>query len=252
MKRCVITGLGLLSGLMAVAIARGVGAEPVGDPYLEPITNANVFGLKPIPPPATNFTVVAPPPQAVSLVGTVSVFGVPQALIKIGENNRPVDLLKDPTVVLKEGEREKDVEIVKIDAAAGKVTIKNRDTPAELTIDTNVNKLIASAAPIMAMPGMVGLPGSPGFVPPPGMVRPTPVIVPPAAIPAPAPAVSLPTATPGLTTLPNRPTRSTETPLTAQQQAALIELERIRTADAVRTGTMPPLPPTPLTPVQPQ
>lgn len=173
----------LMAGLIAVMVA-GSAAFAIGDtgeanPY-QAIVARNVFGLKDPPP-------VAPPPppptpaSKLSLQGVTDLLG-PQVLIKIQIPAKPPEPAREVSLVLREGERQEDVEIVSIDVAKGVVKILNGTTPDTLTLEDDASAPTVGVAPV------------------------------PAATLVPGRQVVSQTAAPGLRTIPTRPMRTVPTP----------------------------------------
>ncbi|HEU5070552.1 MAG TPA: hypothetical protein VFV96_09095 [Verrucomicrobiae bacterium] len=249
MKRTVFRLVGIAGALLAaVSTASALTAD---NPYVDTITNRNLFNLKAPPDPSQAPT--APPPQVpnVLLAGITTLMGGKTALLRIPRPARPPEPAKEVSVILAEGApAEEGVQVLEINVAAGTVKISNNGTLQTLDIEKNAPK--AAAAPAAAAPG-APVPGAKPVLP----------------LPLPAPAANV---APGSVTSIGRPLRSTGalsssggvvgagpsalpgqapltgTPqLTADEQKVLMELNRDQTRDAVISGDMPPLPPTDLT-----
>ena len=174
----------LMAGLIAVMVA-GSAAFAIGDtgeanPY-QAIVARNVFGLKDPPPPP------APPEQPkpaikLSLQGITDILGRKQVLIKVQVPAKPPEPAKEVSLVLSEGEREEDVEIVSIDRDGGVVKILNGTTPDTLTLKDDASAPTVGVAPV------------------------------PVSALVPSRQVVSQTATPGLRTIPTRPMRTVPTP----------------------------------------
>lgn len=234
-------GVCVWAGLLVLAVSAP--ALTADNPY-STIVERNAFALKPPTPP-----VVAQPPAAqpanVELRGITTLLGRPQVLLNFKVPGKPPEPPKDRSVVMDIDQRVEEVHVLDINPATGTVRIRNQGN--ELTMNLKDN-----AAKPQAAPGLI-----------------TPALPPKLGLPAPAnlPAVSSPGATPGggatsasLPSVPSMPTRSLRAnpgaaaattaqpaaaPLTAVEQAAIMEVERERTKDAVAAGKMPPLPPLP-------
>ena len=120
-----------------------------GNPYA-PIAERNVFGLLPIPtnPPVEN-TAPAGLPK-ITLNGIQNIFGKMQAIFKVaaaagaprpmaappGQPGQPAPQPpnKDQSYMLAEGERQDDIEVVKINEAEATVTFNNHGTVQTLTL----------------------------------------------------------------------------------------------------------------------
>ena len=156
-RRCFILGLltaGWLSGQSLVA-----GVAPVDNPYA-PIVDRNVFGLVPIPtnPPPVDPGSLIPKPK-ISPNGIMRLFGQLQVIFKV-TNNRPGQPPKEDSYVMGEGDRQDEIEVLKIDEKAASISFNNHGEVQELP-------LVASA------PSAGGPAAAPsGFAPSPGMTAP--------------------------------------------------------------------------------
>jgi hypothetical protein len=239
---CLAGGLMLNTGLRADDVLLP------GNPYA-PVVVRNIFGLNP-PTPVDTSTTVEPPVQ-ITPNGIMSIFGQLQVLFKVA--GKPAG--KD-SYILTEGQRQDDIEVVKIDEKAGIVTFNNHG--------------IVQALPLVpAMPSSTPAP-APSFG---------------SAIPSPAMQGIAPGGNNGFSRFGNRggnfpgrnrggnnggdnsgggndgsglrsvPTRGgypsqsdQQSQLSREEQVIMIEANRAATAQQVENGTMPPLPPTELTP----
>ena len=135
-------------------------AEPQ-TPYVG-IVSRNMFGLVPIPvvDPATLNQPPADPPPKITPNGIMTIFGKLQVLFKVATKPPPGQPQKDDAYVMTEGERQDEIEVVKIDGKAGVVTFNNHGTVQELSLVPATN---------------AGGPGGPAGgprMPPPGMRSP--------------------------------------------------------------------------------
>ncbi len=148
----------LLAALLAAFTALAAGdAVDSSKPY-SPIVTRNIFGLLPIPvvdPNAAAAALVDPPPK-ITANGIMTLFGQMQVLFKVAAKPLPGQPAKDVSYVMSIGERQDEIEVVKIDEAAGIITFNNHGTPQEVP-------LVAASASGPAGPGgAVGNnPGSP-------------------------------------------------------------------------------------------
>jgi len=179
MKLC-----GRLTGGLIIAVLTGsaFALAETGDnnPY-QAIVARNVFGLKD-PPPATP---PAPPPKPdskLSLQGITDILGRKQVLIKVQVPAKPPEPAREVALVLSEGEREEDVEVVSIDRDKGVVKILNGTEPDTLTLEDDASAPKVGVAPVPVSALVQGRP------------------------------VASRTATPGLRTIPTRPMRTVPTP----------------------------------------
>lgn len=147
-----------------------------------------------------------------------------------------------------------DITVLTIDEKVGSVRIDNNGQPETLTFKENGAKL--TPGPAVPAPGAVPA-GMPGGIPRPGMPGGLPMRPGMPGIPIPSSAGgTIPTAVnsagaaagtiaglaSGATPMPTRNMREAA-PLTAEESAILLEVERDRTKDSVALGLLPPLPP---------
>jgi hypothetical protein len=150
------------------------------NPYAA-IVGRNAFALK--PPPRPEDLNKTPPPAApdIKLQGISTILGRKQVIMKVKTVARPQEPAKDQSVMLGEGEREGDVEVLEINAIEGIVKVNNGSTPLTLTMADNSEKPAAGPA----------LPGTGAGGPPPARL---PGVPPPMTAPASAePARATPT-----------------------------------------------------------
>jgi hypothetical protein len=240
-------------GLLWVALTFvSVSAHAIVNPYVDPITNRNMFALKPAPSAEDLAKLNAPPPEPlpkVFITGITTLMGNKSAMLRVQRPAKPPEPAKDIPLMLAEGSpAEEDVQVVEINVAAGTVRILNRGTPQLLDISKDSPKAAPAAAP----------------APAPGGIRP--------GIPIPAASGSgIPA--PGNVPIPPRPVRGGETSNNStsappfagsglnqaqaeaekyknlpslEDQIVMIEVNRMRTQHLVDAGEQPPLPPTEL------
>ena len=145
--------LGLALGLGLAAVFPAAAGTAAGQPYAT-IVSRNIFGLLPIPvvDPATLQPPADPPPK-ITPNGIMSIFGRLQVLFKVAVKPPPGQPAKDASYVMGEGERQDEIEVMKIDEKAGVVTFDNHGTVQELP-------LVAVSASGPGGPGIS--PGGPG------------------------------------------------------------------------------------------
>lgn len=256
-----------LGALVSTAVARTT--DDAVNPY-QVVVERNVFGLKPAPRPED---VVQPPPPTpplqVKLQGITEglLGGKRQVLMKIMEPPaKPGEPAKERAVIMDEGEARGNIEVLAIDPVARSVKLNNNGTVTNLLLADFIMRVTAPPAAAPA-PGTAA-PGLPRpAVPVPGQVRPglqpqagVAPALPATAFPQPAGAISqMQASTPtanitrpmrSRTTIGTSPSAGNRPTLSLEEQAAVMEVERLRTRDAVARGEMPPLPPTPWTPPQ--
>jgi hypothetical protein len=143
----------------AASDAAASDAAASDSPYAS-IVSRNMFGLLPIPVvnPEDNKPPPEPPPK-ITPNGIMTIFGRLQALFKVATKPKPGQPAKDDSYVLAEGERQADVEVVKIDQPNGIITFNNHGTIQELS-------LVAAKGTTSAGPGGPGAGINPGMRPP--------------------------------------------------------------------------------------
>jgi hypothetical protein len=166
---CLAGGLALNAGLHADNVAFP------DNPYAA-IVVRNVFGLNPPPPPVDPN---APPPEPevkITANGIMAIMGQAEALYKTTVAGKP-----DQSYMLAEGQREDDIEVVKIDEKARSITFNNhgvvQEIPLANTTDSGKGGSSAQRGPIFgsvpgiplpAFPTAGGANGASAFPPPAG------------------------------------------------------------------------------------
>ena len=156
------TFLFCLAGALALnATVRADDAALPGNPYTTAAVR-NIFGLNPPVAVDPNAAADATPPPKITPNGIMSIFGQLQVLFKVANPAKAGKPAADEDYILSEGERQDDIEVVKIDEKAGMVTFNNHGETQELP-------LVAGTASSPA-PAAGGVPGNPaaGFKPAPG------------------------------------------------------------------------------------
>ena len=184
-------GMSVVAGLSLSALA--VAPDASTSQYRN-IPDRNVFGLRPPPvgPAATN------PPAAlpkITLTGITTILGNKRALMKVAPNGMKPGDPKEQSLILTEGQREGEIEVLQIDENRGSVKVNNSGTEMLLTFEKDGAKL-----PTTPPPGP-GLPPLPTALPLPGIRPNSPAAATSSALPAP-------------------PNRRTRTPRTAGTTAA--------------------------------
>ncbi len=157
------------AALLALA-AQAATLDPSTSPY-QGIVDRNVFGLKAKVSDADDVAPVAPPPK-LTLTGITTILGNKRALLTTpAVPNKPAESL-----MLTEGQRDGEVEVLEIDEVAGTVKVKNHGIEQTLDFKTDGVKLQTAAAPPPIAPG------NPPIAPPPGAL-PTGAPNPPHQIP---------------------------------------------------------------------
>jgi hypothetical protein len=140
MKRCGKISFCLAGALALTAISRAEDIALTGNPYTS-IVARNIFGL--LPPPVVDPN---PPPvePAVKITpnGIMSVFGQWQVLFKTSGGDKP----GEQSYMLGEGQRQDDIEVVKIDQKSGVVTFNNHGVVEQLALaDASANSTANTA-----------------------------------------------------------------------------------------------------------
>ena len=150
----------LISTLVGVAVcttANAATSGTSGSPYLG-IIERNVFGLK-APPPPPDPEANKPPPPKIFLQGITTILGNKRVLLKMQMPPKPGEQPKgEQGFILAEGQRDGEIEVLEIDAKAGKVKVKNFGQIVDLDFEKDGVKTAAAPAP-------GGPPKPGGFVP---------------------------------------------------------------------------------------
>ena len=157
-----------------LAVAAGARAQAVAAPASPPaagqatddkpystIVARNMFQLVPIPvhKPEDDLPPPEPPPK-ITPNGIMTIFGKLQALFKVASKGKPGQPPKDESYVLTEGERQNDIEVVKINQPDGIITFNNHGTIQELPL---VAAKDTGSAPEPGRPGGAGSGINPGM-----------------------------------------------------------------------------------------
>ena len=218
------------------------------------IQQRNVFGLK--PPTQVEVTNSPKPLPKITLTGITTILDNKRALMKVAPLGlKPGETNKELSLILTEGQREGDVEVLQIDEKTGSVKVNNSGTVMVLTFEKDGAKLPATTQP--GTPGAIAIPTAlPATTNPFAPTATNPVALPnrkPRYTHPPLPGVAAATATP------NAPVGGVPSPtgvtpgqtataangqdLTAEEQAIVMELQRQANPDNAAL-----IPPTPLTP----
>jgi len=136
---CLLTAV-LLPSACALAQDADAAAPATADapavpdgPYAS-IVVRNMFALVPIPPAVPAEPVNVDPPPKLTPNGIMTIFGRDQCLFKATKKPQPGQQAKDDAYVLAEGERQDDIEVVKIDHLNSIITFNNHGTLQELPL----------------------------------------------------------------------------------------------------------------------
>ena len=143
--------------ILSFAVKASDTASLTDNPYA-PVVVRNMFGLLPIPTNPPTVQPPADPPPKITPNGIMSLFGELQVLFKVSIPPKSGQPPHDESYTLSEGERQDDIEVVKIDEKASTITFNNHGTIQELPLASapNVN---TPALPVSSGPGM----GNPGM-----------------------------------------------------------------------------------------
>src|SRR5260370_19158272 len=129
--RCGEKAVGCTLAVVAFAIgAQATIAASTENPY-QGIVERNVWGLVPPPPPPSNEPPKPPAPK-ITLTGITTILGSKQALLTVQLPPKPGEPAKQEPLILSEGERQGEVEVLEIDDVA--YTIKVNDYGEVMTI----------------------------------------------------------------------------------------------------------------------
>jgi len=155
-----------LCAACALATApRSAAQESSENPY-QSIVDRNVFALKPPPDPEA-IKPPPPPPPPIELQGISVLFGRKRVLFTVTlPGAKPGAPPERKALILAEGERQDDVEVLEIDEKTGTVKFNNHGQEDIKTLEKDSSKLLA-ATPPPATPAPPGTPAPPQPSPPP-------------------------------------------------------------------------------------
>ena len=119
--------IGLAGGLVLIAGARADNVASAGNPYTA-IVARNIFGLNPVQADEAP----GEPPPKITLNGIMSTYGKLQALFKVAGSGRPGQ--PDQSYMLNEGQRKDDIEVMQINDSSNLVTFNNHGTVQEISL----------------------------------------------------------------------------------------------------------------------
>jgi len=253
----------LLGAVAWGAAVRADDAPQGGDPYALVVAR-NIFGLNPPPPPGSIPTDANPPPK-ITPNGIMTIFGEIQVLFKVAGAPKPGGPPPaDTSYILSEGQRQDEIEVVKIDEKNSIVTFNNHGEVQTLPLVVSMPSSTPAAGAAGPGGGRQGAPGAPGGHFAPGLFNPG---GPGGRTKGGVSVSGGPGSTPGGaensgyandgSNLRNVPTRNNNTfnaasqipeGMTPEVQTIAIEANRELTKQQVQSGDMPPLPITDLTP----
>src|SRR6185369_4701692 len=158
---CVLGGCLFFMGLNPMV------AVSSDNPYGK-IVDRNIFGLKPPPPPPSPESLKPPPPKIV-LTGVTTIGGTKRVLMRVPMPARPPEPAKEESLMMTEGQRDGDIEVLEIDEKSGTVRLRNYGTEMTLNLDKDGAK--PQTTPVAGLPATV--PTLNGTIPPPPRTIPT-------------------------------------------------------------------------------
>ena len=130
-----------------------------GNPY-SAIVVRNAFGLKPLPNPADLIKTPEPVSADIKLQGITTILGRAQVLLSVKPPAQPGKAVSEQSLMLNEGQREGDVEVLSINAAQRTVSLKNGGTSLTLNMKDDAEKPVPGASiPTAVHPLGRGIPG---------------------------------------------------------------------------------------------
>lgn len=169
------TRLAVRIGAVCAALIWASGARLAGqdggeNPY-QSIVDRNVFALKP-PPDPESLKPPAPPPPPIELQGISVLFGRKRVLFTVTvPGSKPGQPPERKALILAEGERQDEVEVLEIDEKTGTVRFNNHGQEDIKTLEKDSSKIAAAAPVPPAAPPAPGAPPQPSpptatFTPP--------------------------------------------------------------------------------------
>lgn len=222
------------------------------------IPERNVFGLKPAQAEPAQINPPAQLPK-ITLTGITTILGNKRALMKVHPVGvKPGEAANELSLILTEGQREGEIEVLQINENLGSVRVNNSGTVMTLTFERDGAKLPATPA----APGVPGVPGPlPAAVVAPGnpyapqarrelRVFPTrgsrlPGVAANAASGISGASTTLVPAPTGAASLPAQPTPAVGQDLTAEEQMIIEEIQRQVNYTNPIYSTLPPTASTP-------
>ena len=121
-----------------------------GNPYA-PIVARNIFDLSPPPPPVDLNQVPANPPPQITATGIMTIFGIKQVLFQTQPAVGRGQALKPSYYILATGERQDDIEVVRINEQTDVITFNNHGEIQNVPLaNSPVNSAtIAATAPLL-------------------------------------------------------------------------------------------------------
>jgi hypothetical protein len=242
----------LTGGLLLPTV--GLLAAASDNPY-KSITARNSFALVAPPPPAP--VEQPPPPANIKLTGISTLWGDKRAMLMVQDTSGPGK--PDLSYILREGQRDGQVEVLSIDDKNGIVKVKNAGVVSSLSFDQNGIKVAGLPVPppagssVARPPNALPAPPAPGSTISPtmtGIPQPPPrsglrqvptrqLRLPNSSSPA-GVMVGGSAASSGGTASGTSGSESTQPQVTAEEQAALILIDQEANRPLIQKGKYPP------------
>jgi len=143
---CLAGGLALNAGLRAADLAST--NNPLPDNPYAAIVVRNIFSLAPPPPPPDPSIAAENKLPKITPTGIMSFYGHSKVLFKVaGAPAKPGQPAKDEYYTLSQGQRQDDIEVIKIDEKNSIVTFNNHGTTQELPLVNTPSTGPAAASP---------------------------------------------------------------------------------------------------------
>jgi len=144
-----------LSGLLLCLAVADAYATAVDGPY-QAIAKQNAFNLK--QPQEQLSSEILPPLPKFRLTGIITRFGEKRAFLKMQVANRPGESVDDRSVVLSQGQREREIEILVIDEKLGSVKIQWTGRPLTVRFEEATSQRPRVALPAKLTPQSIPQP----------------------------------------------------------------------------------------------
>ena len=131
----VLVPLAWLFGLLFCPVARAAVLPHSLNPY-QSIVRRNIFRLKPAAPPRS-LQPPAPPLPEITLTGITTILGDKRVLLKVRSPSRPLQPPKEECRIMSEGQRDGELQVLKINVKAETVTVSNSGTVMVLNFQKN-------------------------------------------------------------------------------------------------------------------
>jgi hypothetical protein len=144
-----------LAGVLALNASLRADSVPLSDNPYALVVARNIFGLN--PPVVVENTAPVEPPVKITPNGIMSILGQVQVLFKVAGKTPG----KEDSYILSEGQRQDDIEVVKIDEKNGVVTFNNHGLEQILPLAAASANSMPTPTSVGGNPGMTGMSGIP-------------------------------------------------------------------------------------------